>query len=133
MNNVDPYSGVFKLNPPYSPRYFSEGEFNTCTPSCCMSDVSDMVLRALDSLREHCGFPIRITCAFRSRQWDIAKGRSGDSMHCLGRAVDIAYKDSYQLGIILHWAPIVGFNGIGIAKTFVHLDNRPTPCAWLYD
>lgn len=129
----NPYHSPYKMDPPYSPRFFSEGEFARCTPSCRMEDVSDNVLYALDRLREHCGFPIHLTCAYRSRQWDLSKGRSGDSMHCLGRAVDIRCEAANLRGQIIHWAPLVGFTGIGIAKTFIHLDMRPDPCCWLYD
>lgn len=86
----------------------------------------------LDDLRERCGFPLHLTSAFRSRDYDMKKGRSGNSLHTKGEAVDIHCTDSFKRGSIIKNSALVGFNGIGVADKFIHLDIRSLPCCWLY-
>lgn len=133
MSKSDFRNNPVKFNPPYSPRYFSEAEFARCAPPCFIDDMSDELLYKLDQIRQDVGKPLRITCAFRSMEYDKAKGRSGDSRHCRGLAVDIACSDSETRQKILKSALSLGLNGIGIAKTFIHIDIRPYPACWLYD
>lgn len=116
----------------YHPKYFSDTEFQICNPSCEREDMDEDFLRKLDKLRELCGFPLTLTCAYRSVEHDKSRGRSGTSFHCAGRAVDIYCTQSdKRFSIILH-APMVGLNGIGVAGTFVHVDDRNIPACWTY-
>lgn len=104
-----------------------------CMPSCTLSDMDKVFLSKLDKLREYCGFPLLINCAYRSVDWDQEHGRSGNSYHCAGRAVDIRCLDSHKRGLIVMHAPYCGLNGIGIAKNFVHVDDRADARIWLYE
>ena len=61
-----------------------------------------------------------------------AKAQPGT--HAMGRAADILADGRLQYRIIA-LAPGLGFLGIGIAKTFIHLDDwdgGPRPNVWLY-
>lgn len=87
-------------------------------------------LQLLDKLRDYCGFPIMLNSAYRSVEYEKQHGRSGNSMHCKGRAVDIHCTDPYKRHALVKYAVILGFPGIGIYPTFVHLDNRSVATCW---
>ena len=70
-------------------KYFSPSEFKKCVPSCSIEDMDGGFLALLDKVREKAGIPIVLNCAYRSREWDKSKGRSGNSAHTRGKAVDI--------------------------------------------
>lgn len=118
--------------PPISnlPKYFSRLEFETCNPPCQVEDCDPIALQKLDKLRELCGFPLMLNCAYRSKEHDKVKGRSGNSYHCAGRAFDIHCVNSAKRHRIVLSAQVVGFNGIGIYKNFIHVDDRETGCLW---
>lgn len=119
----------------YIPRYFKELEFANCTPACSMSQMDQNLLIMLDTLRSACGFPIMLNSAFRSSEWDKSKGRSGTGPHTKGMAVDIPCWDSSRRHKILECALKMKFQGIGIAKTYIHLDIVPRgtgPIIWVY-
>jgi uncharacterized protein YcbK (DUF882 family) len=87
----------------------------------------------LDDLREECGFPFQITSGYRdpSHSEEVIKSKPG--LHSLGIAVDIRIHHSDDRYKILEEAFKLGFTGIGIAKTFIHLDMRQTaPVVWVY-
>lgn len=116
----------------YTPKFFSRTEFNLCTPSCDLEDMDEDFLKKLDHLREVCDFPMTITCAYRSVEYDKSKGRTGNSYHTRGRAVDIYCTNSYRRFAIVHHAPFCGLNGIGVGSNFVHVDDRIVQTMWTY-
>lgn len=121
----------------YVPKYFKEEEFTNLVPSCHMASLHENLLYELDRLREEVGRPFIITSAYRSPEWDIAKGRSGVGPHTKGLAVDISCPDSYFTRRVLEEAlKDVGFiGGIGIGKNFIHLDimeRQNGPLVWGY-
>lgn len=103
-------------------KYFKDSEFRKCDPPCSIEDMKPHFLETLDELRELCGIPLVLNCAYRSKEWDIAKNRSGNSAHTKGLAVDIRCNTSRNRYIIVKSAVKLGFKRIGIGKTFVHLD-----------
>jgi uncharacterized protein YcbK (DUF882 family) len=63
------------------------------------------------------------------------KQNATKSSHTVGKAADIAYKNSRERYIIITALQEAGFNRLGIAKTFVHVDNDETKSAdviWTY-
>lgn len=104
-------------------KYFHDLEFLACNPSCNISQMDNAFLDTLDELRELCGFPLVLNCAFRSPQWDISKGRSGNSWHTRGRAVDIRCYDIGERAIIVLNALSLGLS-VGVYSSFIHVDNR---------
>ncbi|MBQ2797499.1 MAG: DUF882 domain-containing protein [Tidjanibacter sp.] len=76
-----------------------------------------------DAVREAAGIPLVINCAYRSPEWDRSKGRSGNSAHCRGRAIDIRCTTSENRMKIIAAAVEVGVKRIGIGKNFIHLDT----------
>lgn len=117
-------------------KYFTDGEFRKCIPSCSIDDMDSDFLDILDNIREDAGIPLKVNCAYRSVEWDKAKGRSGNSAHCSGVAVDVRCTNSANRHKIVKAAMDNGINRIGIADTFIHLDNSktlPQGVIWLYD
>lgn len=80
-------------------------------------------LSLLDEVREKAGIPLMLNCAYRSSSWDKSKGRSGNSAHTRGKAVDIRCNASVTRYKIVKAALDCGVRRIGIGKSFVHLDN----------
>lgn len=118
----------------YEPQHFEAHEFVSCVPSCSLEDMDRHFLFLLDCLREHCGFPLILNCAYRSKSWDLSKGRNGLSYHCDGKAVDIRCTDGKQRMKIVDEALALGLS-VGVAKNYVHVDCRPLggQCLWTYD
>lgn len=103
-------------------KYFKASEFKACVPSCSIGQMDAAFLGLLDKVREKAGIPLVLNCAYRSVEWDKSKGRSGNSAHTRGLAVDIRCH-SYRNRIkIVKAALSCGICRIGIGKTFIHLD-----------
>lgn len=113
---------------------FSPDEFGRACPPCKLEDMSPRFMNRLQEARDIAGFPFVINSAYRSKEHELKKGRSGFSMHCVGRAVDIKCTSGALRYAIVEAAVKAGFHGIGIGKTFVHLDDRDeNSTIWLYD
>lgn len=115
------------------PDYFADVEFERCTPACKKVQMSSRLLYRLNSARHMAGVPFILNSAYRSVDWEHSKGRSGKGYHTKGRAVDIRCVDSDARWKIINAATACGLNGIGIAKTYIHLDDRDIPSIWLYE
>lgn len=107
-------------------RHFSEGEFKRCVPSCSLQDMQQSTMDKLDRARDLAGIPFKLNCAYRSKAWDLSKGRNGNSAHTRGYAVDIAANNSATRLKVIKGLLDAGFNRIGVGATFVHADNDPT-------
>lgn len=116
-------------------KYFSAKEFERCTPTCSIDDMSQELLDKLDLLREACNMPLVLNCAYRSKAWDKSKGRSGNSAHTKGLAVDIRANAGSTRFKIVQNALKLGFNRIGVASSFIHVDiskELPQNVIWTY-
>lgn len=112
-------------------KYFSIEEFD-----CQETGENKMVeqfIHKLDELREACGFPFRITSGYRSPSHSIEARKAKPGTHAQGIACDIYVSGGSQRHTIIKEAMRLGFTGIGVAKTFIHVDIRETtPVAWQY-
>lgn len=113
--------------------YFSPNEFRNCIPKCEKDQMDKCFLERLNKARRIAGLPFVLNSAFRSSEYDMQKGRTGNSYHCKGRAVDIKCLDSSKRAVIVSALIQAGFRGIGVANTFIHVDDRPLKCMWLYE
>ena len=94
-------------------------------------------IHKLDHLRESCGFPFIITSGFRSKDHSIEKRKEKAGTHAQGIAADIQVSDGNKRYKIVEQAIQMGFTGVGIARTFVHVDSRvvgagKAPVMWSY-
>ena len=115
--------------------YFDEKEFARCSPPCRLEDMDARFLAKLDLARAKAGIPFVLNCAYRSRAWDLSKGRTGNSAHCSGKAVDIRCNTSSNRMKIVQGLLTAGFTRIGIGRTFVHADSdetKPQGVIWHY-
>lgn len=97
----------------------------------CGGLPTDEFMGELHKLRVAYGKPMRITSGYRCPAYNKAVGGSPKSQHVEGRAVDIQTTgaDNYAL---VSLAQELGFKGIGVAKTFLHVDTRPTQTGVLW-
>ena len=87
--------------------------------------------QAFEDIRTLCGGrPIKVLSAYRTRNWNTRVGGAPNSQHVQGRALDLkppiglTVKQFYELIKANH--KDFGIKGIGLYKTFVHIDIRPT-------
>ena len=115
-------------------RYFVEQEFTQAKPACSLSDMDDSFMQRLDEARHLAGVPFVVSSAYRSKQYEISKGRIGSSSHCKGLAIDILCSNSFNRLQIIESLLKVGFKRIGIGKTFIHVDydSSKNQSIWLY-
>ena len=85
---------------------------------------------ALQVLREQIGKPIVIHSAHRCPQWNACVGGAPMSQHKT-IAADISLKQ-HNRHTLHHAASRIGFTGFGLAKSFIHLDQRRVPAVWYY-
>jgi|TARA_B100000427_G_C15450250_1_gene569251 zinc D-Ala-D-Ala carboxypeptidase len=113
-------------------KYFSRDEF-ACQQTG-ENEIQDVFLKRLDDLRDVCGFPFVITSGYRSPNHVLEASKSRPGTHSQGIASDIKADNGIDRRRIVENALRLGFNGIGIAKNFVHVDIRETdPVMWSYD
>jgi len=118
--------------------YFQLREFD-CKCGCGKNNIDPKLVMMLNIVREHCGeppgMPLVINSGCRCKVHNEAVGGTPLSSHLTGHAVDIrALTDSTRFKIVVS-ALMHGFSRIGIAKTFIHLDNDTTKqpqVFWLY-
>ena len=106
-------------------KYFKEIEENM--------DVD--FLAKLDEAREFAGIPFIINSAYRSPEHNAKIGGKPNSSHLRGLAVDIKATDSRTRFTVLNALISVGFNRIGIADTFIHVDldcEKSDRVIWTY-
>ena len=91
-------------------------------------------LNKLDEAREYAGIPFAINSAYRSPTHPLSI-KNPTSSHIKGLAVDISVKDSVTRGSVLEALRAVGFNRIGIANSFIHVDmdfDKSQNVTWTY-
>jgi len=112
-------------------KYFTLEEFN-CQETG-ENRMDSEFIRALDILREKCGFPFVITSGYRSPSHSIEAAKTTPGQHAQGIAADIAVSNGVQRMAIVSNAIALGFTGIGVGKDFVHVDLRKTTAVmWVY-
>ena len=105
-------------------KYFKEIETN----------MSKEFLFVLDEAREIAGIPFIINSAYRSPEHPLSI-KNPSSSHIKGLAVDIKATASVTRFKIVQALIEVGFNRIGIADTFIHVDldlDKTQNVIWTY-
>lgn len=88
----------------------------------------------LDEARHIANVPFIINSAYRTKEYELSKGRSSTSSHCKGCAVDLRCTNSTARLHILTGLIQAGFTRIGIASTFIHVDydKEKDSAIWIY-
>lgn len=112
-------------------KYFKLSEFD-CKETGENEMNSEFLMR-LDLLREACCFPLVVTSGYRSNQHSIEIRKEKPGTHAQGIAADLKVASGWHRRRIVEAAISLGFNGIGVHKDFVHVDDRKSqPVLWCY-
>jgi len=110
---------------------FSEKEMSCKCGTDCGAFMDSAFMWNLQILRTFMAVPFTINSAARCPKYNKAVGGVPDSMHLSdkkiggARACDISCTDSLFRFELVKESMRLGFCGIGVAKTFIHIDTRP--------
>lgn len=99
-------------------------------------DGSDKILidtelvELLQNIRNHFGKPITINSGYRTPAHNKKVGGSNNSYHTKGQACDIVVKGVHPI-IVSMYAEKLNAGGIGVYKTFTHVDTRDKNYRWI--
>lgn len=111
-------------------KYFTHEEFDSPLEKGSGKNMQQEFLDMLDSAREIAGIPFKITSGYRVEadiERLLQKGYkvSRNSSHLKGWAADIGTPSSVHRYKIIDALLKAGFNRIGIADSFIHVDCDP--------
>ncbi|MBA7524660.1 hypothetical protein ES705_16801 [subsurface metagenome] len=116
-----------KINNIKIAKYFYLYEFQC--PCCKKVILYSDLLKRLNSLREAVNRPIYINSGYRCKEENKKVGGVKNSYHTLGMAADIEARNITIKDLAIY-AEGIGFNGIGVYKTFIHVDVRDKKYIW---
>ena len=112
-------------------KYFTLSEFD-----CQHTGENEMdpeFIEKLDLLRRNCGFPLVITSGYRSPDHPLEAIKEKGGTHTQGIACDIRVRGGVQRSKLVREAIKLGFSGVGVGKSFIHVDGRTgPPVMWCY-
>lgn len=107
--------------------YFKPSEFDSAdAPGSGEKNMNMDFVYWLNLVRMRASVPMKINSGYRTPAHNAAVGGEPNSAHLRGLAADIACPDMATRGSILKAAYALNVRRVGIAKTFVHLDNDPS-------
>lgn len=112
-------------------KYFKLEEFDSPDLPNSGVNMDRDFLQKLDLARNIAGIRFKINSGYRTENHNNAiYKRLGKepikSSHLIGKAADIAYTNSRERWIIITALQDAGYNRLGIAKGFVHVDSDET-------
>lgn len=115
--------------------YFTFSEFDSPDLPNSGNNMDRDFLAKLDIAREYAGITFKITSGYRSKEHNAKVGGVSDSAHTKGHAADIACNSGKERCVIIKALLDAGFNRIGVAKSFIHVDNdhsKASDVIWTY-
>ena len=106
-------------------RYFEYYEFDSPDVQGSGQLMDKGFLEMLDEARGLANLPFVINSGFRTPEHNEKVDGKENSSHLRGYAADIICTDSRSRFIIIDALIQAGFTRIGVAKTFIHVDNDP--------
>lgn len=102
--------------------------------SCCGEEhIQQWALDKLQMVRNSTGRPLKITSAYRCGNHPVEARKKKAGTHHQGIAFDIYTSNGAERYQIITQGLLAGATGIGVAKSFIHLDWRDdTPVIWTY-
>ena len=137
-------------------KYFTALEVLNCSGTKKYSELhipADLMqnilptIKVLDEIREWYNHPIHLNCTYRDLEHNTKVNGEKNSIHLLFNAIDFSVLDHNQLKTIynhiayldnvrhFNFLPKIGSMGLGLYKTFIHIDTRATlqkkaPARW---
>ena len=106
--------------------FFEYSEFDSPDERGSYMNMDVSFLNKLSKARELAAIGFKITSGYRSPAHNAKVGGVPSSSHTVGRAVDIYAPTSTQKYIIINALLQAGFDRIGVAKNFIHVDDDPS-------
>jgi uncharacterized protein YcbK (DUF882 family) len=100
-----------------------------CTDGSDPIFIDTELVNVLQKIRNHFG-KVTITSAYRTPTKNKAVGGTVYSQHLYGRAADIKVSGATPKKVAAYAETILKNGGIGIYKSFVHIDVRETKSRW---
>lgn len=121
------YAAEKRLSP-----HFRVREFHSKHDPTDVVKVDERLLTLLERIRAHVGKPIHVNSGYRSPEYNARlKNASPYSYHCYGMAADIWVEGVTPQQIAEIAECYLGSSGgIGIYKTFTHVDVRTSCARW---
>lgn len=91
--------------------------------------VDDGLVELLQKIRDYFGTPLNINSAYRSPAHNKKVGGSPKSQHLEGTAADIVLQGVTPL-LVAQYAVSIQAGGVGLYKTFTHVDVRVSKARW---
>ncbi len=111
-------------------KYFSRDEF-ACKCGCGFSAVDVDLLAVLTDVRGHFDKAVKINSACRCPAHNKAVGGEDKSMHMFGMAADFVVVGVSPAKVYQYLTGLYPTTyGLGLYKTWVHLDVRRAPARW---
>ena len=118
-------------------KHFDIHEFDC--PDCGENHMDEGFLERVDAARERAGIPFPVNSGYRCPKRNAAVGGSPTSSHLTGHAADIEFLTDRARGMAIEALTddAVGFKRLGIAHTYIHVDDDPEKTTkhlvvWLY-
>lgn len=113
---------------------FNRSEFACKGKGCCnhAARIQQRLVNALQKLRENINKPIIVVSGYRCSKHNIEVGGAKESMHVKGLAADIrvdgmSIQELYEAVLAI---PAFSDGGVGIYKTWIHVDIREKKARW---
>lgn len=101
-----------------------------CRCGCGFNTVDIALIPALEQIRKHFHQPVMISSGARCAKYNKKIGGSLKSQHLIGRAADIAVKDTDPKDVQLFADTILPNSGVGSYDLFTHIDTRTGRARW---
>lgn len=115
--------------------YFTIDEFDSPDQKGSGKMMNEEFLQMLVEARRNASTAFKITSGYRTPNHNKSVGGVLNSSHIKGMAADIACSDSRKRSLIVNSLLEAGFTRIGIANSFIHVDNdkdKSQNVIWVY-
>jgi uncharacterized protein YcbK (DUF882 family) len=104
-------------------------EFECKCGKCKNTIIDAKLVNSLQKIRDKYNKPVIINSGYRCAKHNSAVGGARNSQHTKGKAADIVVK-GIEPREVAAYAASIGLGGIGVYKTFTHVDTRAKRAYW---